>query len=253
MTERFALTDKVAIVTGGSRGIGRAIAIGMAEEGAHVVVAARKMSDLEEVAAEIRERGRRALPVAANLTRKEDIDSVVDAAVKEFGRIDILVNNAATNIALAPLVNVDPAVWDKTMDLNLKGPFLMCQAVGKVMMKNNYGRIVNISSRGGVKAFPDMGIYSISKAGVIMLTRVLAHELAPYGIRVNCIAPGLVQTRFSEALWNDPERSARSTAASALKRFAQPEELVGAAVFLASEASSFITGETILVDGGSMA
>lgn len=248
----FSLQNKVALITGGSRGIGRAIALGFAEAGADVIVCSRKAPDLEAVAEEIRALGKRSLAVPTNITVKEEVDNLVNKTVGEFERIDILVNNAAMNI-LSPLLDLREDGWDKIMNTDLKGYYLCSQAVGKVMVGRGGGNIINIASTAAVKSAPGMGAYCIAKAGVIMLTQVLSTELVPSKVRVNAIAPSMVKTRFSQPLWNVPEVESMITAQIPLGRLAEPEEMVGAALFLASDASSYITGQTLFLDGGSLA
>lgn len=248
----FDLTGRVALITGGSRGIGRAIALGMAEAGADVVVSSRKLQDLEEVAKEIQRLGRKALPVAAHVGKMEDIKNLVDRTLGEFGRIDILVNNAATNPVFCPILDLEERAWDKIMEVNLKGMFFLSQEVCRRYMKDKGGNIINITSVDGISPDPGLGAYSVSKAGVIMLTKVLAAEWAPYGIRVNAIAPGLIKTKFSQALWDNPAILDEVLSHTPLRRLGAPEDIVGAALFLASDASSFVTGETIVVDGGAL-
>jgi NAD(P)-dependent dehydrogenase (short-subunit alcohol dehydrogenase family) len=248
--DRFRVPGKVALVTGASRGIGRAIALGLAEAGADVILAARKLPDLETVAQEISQMGRKALPVSANVRHLLEIDNLVKRAVDEFGHIDILVNNAGTNPVFGSVFEFDERAWDVTMGLNLKGYFFLSQAVGKLMREAGGGNIINVASVDGIRPRIGGGIYAISKAGIIMLTKVLAQEWGQYNIRVNAIAPGLVRTRFSEALWDNPLIRERTEDNTALGRIAEPEEIVGAALFLASEASSYMTGQTIVLDGG---
>ena len=250
---KFSLEGKVALVTGGSRGIGRQIALGLAEAGADIVLAARKQPDLEEVAQEITRLGRRALPLSTNVRQLPELDSLVERAVTEFHRIDILVNNAGTNPVFGSVFDIDEKAWDVTLGLNLKGCFFLSQAVGKVMKNAGGGSIINISSEGGIRPIVGLGVYSISKAGVIMLTRVLAQEWGQYQIRVNAIAPGFVRTKFSEAIWGHPGLAKEINNNTALGRIAEPEEIVGATLFLASEASSYMTGQTIVLDGGHFA
>jgi NAD(P)-dependent dehydrogenase (short-subunit alcohol dehydrogenase family) len=182
----------------------------------------------------------------------DSLQAVVDGTLDVYGTIDILVNNAATNPIFGPVTEAETAAWDKIMDVNLKGIFHLTKAVGKVMIEKGKGAIVNISTEAAVRPAPFLGIYSISKAGVDMVTKVFAQEWGSFGIRVNGIAPGLVQTRFSQALWANEEILKQALSRVPLGRMAQPLEIAGLAVFLASDAASFITGQTVLVDGGSM-
>ena len=245
----FSLQGKVAVVTGGSRGIGQAIALGIARAGADVVVTSRKLPDLEKVAEEIKGMGRKSLAVAAHVGRMEEIDNLVSKVKEEFGRIDILVNNAATNPAMDSALDVRERAWDSIMNLNLKGLFFLSQAVARVMKEQGGGRIVNIASVAGIT--PDiLPVYSISKAGVIMVTKVMASEWAKYNIRVNTVAPGMTRTRFSEALWSNPDILQGAMFRTPMGRIAEPEEMVGAVIYLASDASSYVTGQVIAVDGG---
>lgn len=246
----FSLKDKVAIVTGGSRGIGKAIALAFAQAGADVVVCSRTLPDLEKVAEEIRGLGRRSLAVPTDITSKDSIDNLVNKVVKEFGTIDILVNNAVMLTIGVPLLDLREDGWDKMMNTDLKGYYLCSQAVGRVMVDRRRGNIINIASTLAFRALPKSGAYCIAKAGVVMLTKVLALELAKYNIRANAIAPGLTRTKFSErALKDDRVLKAREEA-TPLGRIGEPSDMVGAALFLASAASSYITGQTICVDGG---
>jgi len=253
---RFSLEGKVALVTGGSRGIGRATALGFAEAGADVVVASRKLPDLEKVADEIRGVGRKALPVEAHVGRMDDIGRLAATVVAEFGKIDILVNNAGTNPAMATVLDADERLWDSIMNLNLKGVYFLSQAVARVMKEHGGGKIINVASMDGYKPELDVGIYSISKAAVLMMTKSMALELAQHNIRVNAIAPGAVSTRILDSHWfHLPEEEAKKQKAelgkmAPLQRVGEPDEMVGAMVYLASDASSFMTGETLLVDGG---
>jgi dehydrogenase/reductase SDR family member 4 len=244
-----SLKGKIALVTGASRGIGRAIALEMAHSGADVAIASRKLPDLEKVAAEIKAAGRRSLPVAAHIGKTEDIQNLVDKVIKEFGRIDILVNNAATNPTMDPAIDVSERAWDSLMNLNLKGLFFLSQSVAKIMKGHGGGAIVNISSAAGTT--PDiLPIYSISKAAVNMATRVMAKEWASFGIRVNTLSPGETRTQFSEALWGNEEILKHILERTPLKRIAEPEEMAHTAVFLASDKAAFITGQNVIVDGG---
>jgi NAD(P)-dependent dehydrogenase (short-subunit alcohol dehydrogenase family) len=245
----FTLKGNVALITGASRGIGQAIALEFARAGADVVVASRKLPDLEKVAEEIRKTGRKCLPVAAHMARMEEINNLVGRVKGEFGRIDILVNNAATNPTLASAMDVDERAWDSIMNLNLKGLFFLSQAVARSMKEKGGGKIINISSIAGIT--PDLlPVYSISKAAVIMATKVMAQQWAQYKIRVNAIAPGLTKTRFSEALWSNPDILKMAMSKTPLARVADPEEMAGAAIYLASDASSYVTGQVIAIDGG---
>ena len=249
----FRLDDRVAIVTGASRGIGRSIALGLAQAGAHVALTARKQPDLDAVAHEIVGLGRRALPMAGHMGRRPDIDRLFETTLREFGRLDILVNNAATNPVFGPLMEIEEEAWDKIMALNVKGYLFAAQRAAKPMLAAGKGAIVNVSSTGGLRASPGLGAYSVSKAAVIMLTRVLAKELAPFGVRVNAIAPALVETRFSEALWKTPEILETYLKTTPMGRTAQPEEMAGAVVYLCSDAASYVTGEVLVLDGGHLA
>ena len=254
MSQRlFSLKGKVALITGGSRGIGRAIALTFADAGADVVVSSRnrRPPELEKVAEEIRAKGRRALAMPAHVGKKEDVQNLVQKTLREFGRIDILVNNAGANPVLSSMVDLEEAAFEKVMEVNLKGALLMSQAVAQEMIKQGGGRIINISSISGLRARADgTGAYCISKAGVNMLTQVMARELAQHNILVNAIAPGSIKTEMSRVNWIDPERRVQRIREIELKRFGEPEEVGGLALFLASEASSFVTGEIIRVDGG---
>lgn len=247
----FSLAGKVAIITGGKGGIGRAIALAFAEAGADIVVCSRVVEDgqLGAVAAEIQRLGRHSLAVQTDITRKNDVDSLVQRVMDEFGGIDILVNNAAMNI-MAPLLELREDGWDRIINTDLKGYYLCCQAVGKRMVDRKRGNIINMASAAAMKARQKMGAYCIAKAGVVMLTRVLALELASYNIRVNAIAPSMVKTKFSQPLWSAPETLKRIEAEIPLGRLAEPGDIIGTALFLASDASSYITGHTIIVDGG---
>jgi dehydrogenase/reductase SDR family protein 4 len=245
----FSLKDKVVLITGASRGIGQAAAIGLAQTGADVAIASRKLLDLEKVAEEIRKTGKKCLPVAAHVGKTEEINNLVKRVLEEFGKIDILVNNAGTNPTMAQAIDVDERAWDSIMNLNLKGLFFLSQSVARVMKGKGGGKIINVASVAGIT--PDiLPIYSISKAGVIMATKVMAQQWAPYNIRVNAIAPGLTKTRFSEALWKNPDILQMAMSRTPMARPAEPEEMVGAIIYLASDASSYVTGQIIAIDGG---
>jgi NAD(P)-dependent dehydrogenase (short-subunit alcohol dehydrogenase family) len=249
-SKRFQLKGKVALITGGSRGIGKAIALCLAEAGADIILASRKLPDLEETAQEISRTGRKILTVPSNVRHLTEIDNLVKKSLEEFNRIDILVNNAATNPVFGSVFNIDEKAWEVTIGLNLKGCFFLSQAVGKTMRDKGGGNIINISSVEGVRPRVGNGVYSISKAGVIMLTQVLAQEWGQYNIRINAIAPGFVRTRFSKVVLDNPALFAEIQKNTALGRIAKAEEIANAALFLTSDASSYITGQTILMDGG---
>jgi len=247
----FSLEGQIALITGGSRGIGEATALGFAKAGADVVVASRKLPDLEKVAEEIRGLGRESLAVAAHVAGMDQINNLVTKVTEHFGRIDILVNNAGTSPALSPVLEAEERLWDAIMNLNLKGLFFLSQAVAKVMKEHGGGKIINVASMDGFRPELNMGIYAISKAAVMMATKVMALEWARYNIRVNAIAPGNVHTRLGDsrfaAIAGYEEEMLKRTPVG---RIAQPDEIVGAMIYLASDASSFMTGETLVVDGG---
>lgn len=247
----FPLPGKVAIVTGARRGIGKAIALALAEAGADIAVCDRVIEDgeLNAVAEEVKRLGRRSLALQADITQKADVDGLVQRVVDEFGVIDILVNNAAMNIRV-PLLELREDGWDRVINTDLKGYFLCSQAVGRRMVEQKRGNIINITSTAAIKVAPEMGAYCIAKAGVVMLTRVLAVELAQYNIRVNAVAPYMVKTKFSQPLWSDPETLKQLESEIPLGRLAEPGDIIGSVLFLASDASSYITGHTIIADGG---
>lgn len=250
----FSLAGEVAIVTGSRRGIGRTIALAFAEAGANVAVCDLVVEDgeLQAVAEEIQRLGRRSLAIQADTSKKMDVNNLVRKVVDQFGVIDILVNNAGIMIK-SPLLEMPENDWDRLMSVDLKGYYLCSQAVGRRMVEQKKGKIINIASQYAFKVTPGMGVYSIAKAGVVMLTRVLAQELGSYRIRANAIAPCLVKTEFSRPSWSDPEYLKQVEATIPLGRVAETTDLVGAALFLASEASCYVTGHTILVDGGTLA
>lgn len=252
--DKFRLDNKVALITGGSRGIGKAIAFGFAEAGANIVIASRKLPELEEVAKEISALGRRCLPVATHAAKSEDLDNLVNKAMSEFGRIDILVNNAATNPQFGEVIDAEQWSWDAVMSLNLKGYFLLSQKVARIMIKQGNGSIIYVGSTNAFKPNRGVGVYSVSKAGVHSLAQILAFELGKYNIRVNVLAPGATKTRMTKAALEDQNSRMAKTIIehTALGRLAESEDMKGAALFLASEASSFVTGQTIVVDGGAV-
>jgi len=244
------LTGRRAIVTGASRGIGEAIALRLARNGAKVALVSRKREGLEEVARRIAAIGAPALVVTANMSRAEDVLAIVPSVVAAWGGVDILVNNAATNPVFGPLVDLSLEAWDKVMTTNVTGPFLLSREVARQMTQQNRGVMVNIASTGGIEPSPMLGAYSVSKAAVIMLTKTLAVELGPSGIRVNCIAPGLVETRFADMLVNTPHIHDAYVSRAALRRHGQPDEIASAAHFLVSDASAYMTGQVLVLDGG---
>jgi NAD(P)-dependent dehydrogenase (short-subunit alcohol dehydrogenase family) len=252
MTDRsLSLQDRVALVTGASRGIGEAIALRLAGAGAAVVLAARKPDGLQAVADRIAAAGGRALAVAANTGRPAEVRALVARAIEAFGKVDVLVNNAATNPYFGPLLGVEDAAWDKTFEVNLKGYFGTIRAVVEhLSARGAPGSIVNVASIVGMRAAPLQGVYGMTKAAVISMTRTLAQELGTAGIRVNAIAPGLVETRFASAIVSSDELRDRFVSRTALGRHAQPDEIAGAALYLASDASSYVTGHVLVVDGG---
>ncbi len=245
-----SLVGKVALVTGGSRGIGKAAALELAKAGVDLVVASRKIEELEKVAEEIRGLGVKSLALAAHIGRMEEIKLLVERAVREFGRIDILVNNAGNSPAVGSVLDAEERLWDTIMNLNLKGLFFLSQAVAVVMRKQGGGRIVNIASMAGIRPERGASIYSISKAGVIMATKAMALELAQYNIRVNAIAPGMVHTKMADARFASFGDKNMVIGRTPLRRVGEPSEIAAAIVYLASDASSFTTGEIMVVDGG---
>ena len=249
----FRLDGKVAVITGGSRGIGRSIAEEFARRGAKVVITARKADELEATAQAIRDEGGEATAIAAHAAKEEAIDSLVDQVLEKYGRIDILVNNAATNVAFAQLADMEVAAWDKTLEINLRGPFILSKAVVNRWMKANGGNIINLCSIAAYRGDPNMGAYSVSKAALVMLTKVQARELGAYGIRVNGIAPAIIKTKFSRVLYETEEIRTHAEGQAALGRVGEWSEVAGTAVYLASDASSYVTGSIALVDGGTLA
>ncbi len=241
------LSGRRAIVTGASRGIGMAIAERLSRNGAKVALVSRRKESLEDAAMKL---SGETLVVPANTSNSEDIERIVPAVVEAWGGVDILVNNAAANPVFGPLVDLPVNGWDKIMATNVTGPFLLIQAAARVMIAQGKGAIINIASIGGLEPSPMVGAYCISKASVIHMTKVFAMELGSKGIRVNCIAPGLVETKFAELLINTPEIHQASINRAALQRHGQPEEIAGAAHYLASDSSSYMTGQVMVIDGG---
>ncbi len=254
MSALTLFAGKVAMVTGGRRGIGRAIALAFAQAGADVALCDIVTDDrlLMSVAEEIQKMGRRSLAIQADTSNRSDVEKMVERVLQEFGMIDILLNNAGT-AAPGPLLELSDEAWDRVMNVNLKGYYLCAQTVGKKMVERKRGVIICIASQYAFKAAAGMGVYCVSKAGVVMLARVLARELGNDGIRVNAIAPGLVRTDLSRNDWMDPDIRAQREAATPLGRLAETSDLVGTVLFLASDASAYVTGHTIVVDGGEIA
>jgi NAD(P)-dependent dehydrogenase (short-subunit alcohol dehydrogenase family) len=248
--ELFDLRGKVAIVTGASKGIGEAMARGLAEFGAQVVVSSRKEEAVEAVAASIRADGQEAMPVAAHVGDAAALRHLVDAACQRYGGIDILVNNAATNPVYGPLLATDDAAFDKILSVNLKAPLELARIAHPYIVRRGGGSIINVSSIGGLSPEPGLGLYSVSKAALLSLTKVMAREWAGDGIRVNAVCPGLIQTKFSAAMWQDGQTLQRFLRDVPLGRIGQPEDLVGLAIYLASDASRYCTGAVFTVDGG---
>ncbi len=246
----FQLNERVAIVTGGSRGLGSAIGEGLAEQGARVVLSSRKQQDLDREADRINQRfPDSAVAMAAHAGREDDLRTLVDQTMERFGRIDILVNNAGTNPYFGPLIDAEVGVWDKTFEVNLRGYFILTKLVYRAWMEEHGGAVLNIASTGGLRPSVGLGVYDVTKAGVVMLTRQLARELGGK-VRVNCIAPGLFKTRFAEALWSNETILQRVVQSNPFGRIGKPEEIAGAAVFLVSDASSYVNGQVLVVDGG---
>jgi NAD(P)-dependent dehydrogenase (short-subunit alcohol dehydrogenase family) len=246
----FDLTDKVAIITGSSRGIGRSIAETMAGLGAKVVISSRRAEACESVAAAIRERGGEAAVIACNVSRKSEVEALVAGTLAHYGHIDILVCNAAVNPVFGPLAELSDEAFDKIMGANVKSNIWLANLVIPGMAARGGGAVVLISSIGGLRGSDVLGAYGMSKAADFALARALAVEWGPRNVRVNCVAPGLVKTDFARALWEDEARLATRTARTPLRRIGLPEEIGSIAAFLASPAASFITGEIIVADGG---
>jgi NAD(P)-dependent dehydrogenase (short-subunit alcohol dehydrogenase family) len=248
----FDLSGRVAVVTGSSRGIGRAIVERMAEQGARVVVSSRKLEPCQELAAAINAKygDKRAISVAANISSKEQLKGLVDETVRAFGQIDILVCNAASNPHYGPMHTITDELLRKILDNNIVSNHWLITLVAPQMIARKDGSIIIVSSIGGLRGSPVLGTYCISKAADLQLARNLAVELGPHNIRINCIAPGLIRTDFARALWENPEMLKRRNALTPLGRIGEPDEIAGAAILLASQAGSFITGQTIVVDGG---
>ncbi|MDH4385194.1 MAG: SDR family oxidoreductase [Caulobacter sp.] len=248
----FDLTGKVAIITGSSRGIGKAIAERMAQHGAKVVISSRKAGPCEEVAAEINtaQGAGTAIAVPANISSKDDLQRLVDETRKAFGRVDVVVCNAASNPYYGPMAGIEDDQFRKILENNVIANHWLISMVIPEMIERKAGSVIIVSSIGGLRGSPIIGAYNVSKAADFQLARNLAHEYGPHGIRVNCIAPGLIKTDFAKALWSNPETLKRATDPVPLRRIGEPDEIAGAAVYLASDAGSFMTGQALVVDGG---
>lgn len=244
------LEGKSAIVTGGSRGIGEAIAAAFAREGASVLLCGRKPEGVHQAAARLQGLPGRVLGIPCHVGRPEDLRTLVDTALREFGNIDILVNNAATNVAQGPCLTFDEGQFDKMVEVNLKSAFRLVKLVAPAMLERGSGSIINIASIAGIRPQFESLLYSMTKAALIMMTQSWAVEFGPRGVRVNAIAPGLIQTVLSEFFWKDPEKSAHLMSLQPVKHLGQPAEVAEIAVMLASTESSYLTGQTITVDGG---
>jgi len=246
----FSLENKTALITGSTKGIGKAIAQRMAEQGARVVISSRNQDACDEIAAEIRQQDGEAIAVACNINYQEQLRNLVEETRKAFGHIDILVCNAALNPYFGPSQDIPDAAFDKVMQANIGSVHRLCQLVIPGMAERGGGAVIIISSIGGLKGTDTLGAYGISKAADMQIARNLAVEWGPKNVRVNCIAPGLVRTDFARALWENPEIYAATVAKYPLRRIGEPDEIAGAAVLLASAAGSFTTGQTIVIDGG---
>jgi len=247
----FDLTGQVAVVTGGSKGIGRAICERMAEAGAKVVVSSRKIDACEEVVAGIKARGGEAMPVACNVTHIDQLQNLVDESMKAYGKIDCLVGNAAVNPHYGPMTTIEESAFEKIMNCNIRANLWLSRMVLPQMAERRDGSIILISSIAWIKGTDDIGVYGISKAADMAMARNLAVRWGEHNIRVNTIAPGLIRTDFAKALWEDPEKLASVEAQYPLRRIGEPDDIAGVAILLAADAGRYITGQTIVVDGGS--
>ena len=250
MSDLFDLNGKVAVVTGSSRGIGRAIAERMAEHGAKVMISSRKQPACDEVAAGIVARGGTAIAHAASISSREALQGLVDRANTEFGGIDILVCNAAVNPYYGPLLDITDEAFDKIMASNVRSTVWLCSMVIPSMAQRGGGSVIIVSSIAGLQGTPVIGAYGMSKAADIALVRNLTVEWGPQNVRINALAPGIIRTDFARALWENPEISDKAVRAYPLRRFGEPDEIAGAAIFLASKAGAYVTGQVITIDGG---
>jgi len=253
----FDMDGMTAVITGSTKGIGKAIAQRMAEHGANVVISSRKADACQDVAEEINrawaKKGNKAIPIPCHIGHKEQLQALVDKSLAEFGQIDVLVCNAAVNPYYGPSKDIPDSAFDRIMESNVRSNFWLSHMAAKHMIERKSGSIIIISSLGGLRGNVTLGVYGLSKAADLHLARVLAAEYGPHNIRANAIAPGLVRTDFARALWEDEENLKRRTATTPLRRIGEPDEIAGAAVMLGSKAGSFICGQTIVIDGGSLA
>ena len=246
----FDLTGRTALVTGGSRGIGLAIGAALAGAGARIVLAARHADEVEAAATQLREAGAEVIGVAANVSKPQDIETLANAAEAAFGQVDVLVNNAATNVHFGPVLDADDGMWLKMVETNLLSAVRLCRRVVPGMRTRRWGKIVNVASVAGIQPGIGQGVYGALKAALIQLTKSLAQELGPDNIQVNAVAPGLVKTRFASVLHETPAIRAAIERATPLGRIAEPDEIASAVLYLASPAASFTTGTVLVVDGG---
>ena len=249
----FDLTGKKAFVTGASRGIGRVIAVALAAAGADVAIAARSEEGLAETAREVTALGRKAFVFPLDVTQQEDVAAAVTEAIKMLGHLDIVFNNAGGSNFMVPFLDMRMSGWEKVLRLNLDSTVYVCQAVGPHMRERGSGSVINVASVAGLAAAPGLVPYGASKAAVVSLTRTLAVEWAPLGIRVNALCPGWTATDLNKNLWGGPDGGQATVANVPMRRWARPEEMAGPAVFLASEASSYMTGQVLVIDGGQLA
>ena len=246
----FQLDNKVAIVTGASKGIGEAMARGLAEFGAKVVISSRKRESVDAVAKSFQNDGLEAIAIAANMGNVEEAQTLIDQTVDAYGGIDIIINNAAANPVFGPIQNTEERAFDKILDVNLKGPFELCKKAYPILKQRGGGSIINISSIGGLTPEHGIGIYSVSKAGLINLTKAMAQDWGSDNIRVNAICPGLIKTKFSEALWGNEPILDHFLQQTPLNRVGTSDDIAGLAVYLASDAAAYCTGGVYLIDGG---
>ena len=246
----FSIAKKTAIVSGGSKGIGKAIAMKLAQAGANVVICSRKKENLDSAVNEAELNGLALIPIECNTSNNESIQSVVDYTIEKFDRVDVLVNNAAANPYYGPILNSEDSHWDKIFEVNVKGYFNFAKACSKTMIANNSGKIINVASIAAKTPLEGLGVYNISKAAVVMLTKVLAKELGEHNINVNTLAPGLIKTDFSRALWENEDTHNKIVKSIPQGKMGSPDDISGMALYLASEASDFVTGSIFTVDGG---